>query len=202
MDVLTLTCWVREDIKTENVFGLQEAIKDKTQSKVAAHALALYNPKDPVSRPYEDHLRKLILSKDGKLLEGYQELSEVFSEPPSKYNIHVIVDAPKIVCWLRGVTLDSRFEVESSQLETIYDLKKAIKNKNPVALRNVDAATLSLFRISGADDELQESFNKKGEPLQGSALAPNFLGAPVLEPLLVVVDVSASGVSPTLGECF
>ncbi|KAF8414553.1 hypothetical protein L210DRAFT_3322874, partial [Boletus edulis BED1] len=62
----------------------------------------------------------------------------------------------KIVCWLRGVTLDSRFEVESSQLETIYDLKKAIKNKNPVALRNVDAATLSLFRISGADDELQE----------------------------------------------
>ncbi|KAF8122595.1 hypothetical protein EV363DRAFT_1090380, partial [Boletus edulis] len=58
--------------------------------------------------------------------------------------------------WLRGVTLDSRFAVESSRLETICDLKEAIKNKNPVALRNVDAATLRLFRISGANDELQE----------------------------------------------
>ncbi|KAF8441766.1 hypothetical protein L210DRAFT_804136, partial [Boletus edulis BED1] len=156
----TLICWIHSQnpkatfqvkiSKIETVFELQEAIKNKkpiTFRDVESDTLRLCDkPNYPVSRPYEDHLRKLNLSAHGTFLEGAQRLSKVFPEPPED-DIHVIVDLPSIYCWLRGGTLDSRFAVESSRLETIFDFKEAIKDKNPVALRNVDAATLRLFRI-------------------------------------------------------
>ncbi|KAF8432201.1 hypothetical protein L210DRAFT_2854582 [Boletus edulis BED1] len=203
MDVLRLICWIRSQdpkvtfqvkiSKTETVFDLQKAIKNETQIEVAAYTLALYKPNYPVSRPYEDHLHKLILSKDGTLLEGAQELSEVFSEPPSKFNIHVIVDPPpsRIVCWLRGGTLDSRFQVKIPTTETVSDLQEAIKNKNPRFFCDVDAEALRLYKISGDESKLQEYLNETGggERLQENTIARNFLDVPVLDPLRVVIDI-------------
>ncbi|KAF8427197.1 hypothetical protein L210DRAFT_3173621 [Boletus edulis BED1] len=206
MDVLRLICWIRSQdpkvtfqvkiSKTETVFDLQKAIKNEKSiafRDADADTLRLYKPNYPVSRPYEDHLRKLILSKDGTLLEGAQELSEVFSEPPSKFNIHVIVDPPpsRIVCWLRGGTLDSRFQVKIPTTETVSDLQEAIKNKNPRFFCDVDAEALRLYKISGDESKLQEYLNETGggERLQENTIARNFLDVPVLDPLRVVIDI-------------
>ncbi|KAF8127416.1 hypothetical protein EV363DRAFT_43336 [Boletus edulis] len=213
MDELTLTCWIRSEdpeayfrvkiSKTDTVLDLQEAIKNKklaTFSNVDADTLALYKPKTAVSKPYKEHLSKLILSEHGDFLQRGDELSDFFPEPPPKRDIHVIVDAPsRIFCWSRGGTLDSKFEVKILQTETVSDLKVAIKNKMPMAFCDVDADTLRLFRISGDDDKQGESINTTGggELLQGSRLLPNFLDVPVLDPLRVVIDIVKIQ-SPTL----
>ncbi|KAI9455635.1 hypothetical protein HD554DRAFT_267293 [Boletus coccyginus] len=53
---------------------------------------------------------------------------------------------------------------------------------------------MRLYRISGAEDELEESLNKThdGDPLQGGTLESHFLGSPVLTPFCVVVEVESS----------
>lgn len=61
-------------------------------------------------------------------------------------------------------------------------------------LSNVADQHTRLYRISGDENELRESLNKTGdgELLHGVNLLPNFLGVPVLDPLRVVVDISAN----------
>jgi hypothetical protein len=105
MEVLSLNCWVRgSDVgrtfevkisKTETVVALKKAIRNEKPAAfrdVDADTLDLYKPRDPVPRPYKENLSNLILSEHGELLEmGDDEISEVFSEPPPKRHIHVIV---------------------------------------------------------------------------------------------------------------
>ncbi|KAF9226140.1 hypothetical protein BS17DRAFT_878808, partial [Gyrodon lividus] len=105
-DVLTLYCWVRGtdidqliDIKisrTETVSTLQKLLKESEGIEVPASALRLYKPRDPVPEPYDENISSVILSELGKPLSPSHELSEVFTAPPPKRHIHIIVDAPSL----------------------------------------------------------------------------------------------------------
>ncbi|KAF8548570.1 hypothetical protein OG21DRAFT_1448999 [Imleria badia] len=207
MSALALNCWIRgQDLgevfqvkipKTEAILELKKAIKNENAafSDVDAHTLHLYKPKDPLRIPYEVHLSKFILLEHAEPLKvAAYELSKVFPEPPPKYDIHIIVDAPlKVVCWLRGVAPNDRFFISIRPGEDIDQFIRRIKDAQP-QLRNVSDHHIRLYKIPGGDVELRESLIKAGdgEPLQGDTLAPNFLGVPVLDPLRVVIDVSTS----------
>ncbi|KAI9569493.1 hypothetical protein HD554DRAFT_2313547 [Boletus coccyginus] len=146
-------------------------------------------------RPFEDNLSKINLSEDGELLQTVDKLSEVFPEQPPEPHIHIIVDVPylMIACWLRGRTLDTRFDISIRANATTSQLKDCVKEAKPM-LKNVDSDYIRLYRISGDNDEIQQSLNRIGDgnPLDGPLL-PNFLGMPVLDPFLVVVeDISST----------
>ena len=101
VDVAMLNCWVRGQAtnlifqvkvpRTEGVTVLEEAIKGKTQMDFPAHTLALYKPKDPVPRPYNENLSGVILSEHGELLDPWDVLSDVFPAPSPAGHIHIIV---------------------------------------------------------------------------------------------------------------
>ncbi|KAI9569501.1 hypothetical protein HD554DRAFT_535796 [Boletus coccyginus] len=207
MEVFTLNCWIRGSdageifhvkiSKTEDVATLKEAIKNEapvTFREVDAHTLHLYKPRNPLPRPYEDNLSKIILSEDGELLEMVDKLSEVFPEQPPKRHIHIIVDAPYLMidCWLRGRTFDTRFEISTRANATTSQLKDRVREAKPM-LKNVDSDYIRLYRISGDDDEIRQSLNRIGDgnPFHGPLL-PIFLGMPVLDPFLVVAEVTSS----------
>jgi len=98
-----------------------------------------------------------------------------------------------IVCWLRHSTLDANFEISIQVNATMSQLKDRIREAKST-LRNVDGDNIRLYRISGDDDECQESLNRTGDgnPLHGHTLLPNFLGVPVLDPFHVVAEVTSS----------
>ncbi|KAF8416474.1 hypothetical protein L210DRAFT_3656571 [Boletus edulis BED1] len=208
IDVATLSCWVRGQAtdrvfevkipRAGNVAALKEAIKDKKPvdfRDVDADPLALYKLRDPVAGPYGENLSGVILSEHWELLRLSNVLSEVFPTPSPARHIHIIVDSPSlmIVCWLRGSTLDSRFQISIRADATMGQLKGCMKESESV-LRDVGDGQIRLFRISGDEDELRECLNKigDGEPLQGDTLVPNFLGVPVLDLFYVVAEVSST----------
>lgn len=81
------TCWY-----SRPVTAFKEAFKDISFPDVDADTLDLYKSRDPVSRPYEESLSKIILSEHAECLQiGLDELSEVFPEAPPKRDIHIIV---------------------------------------------------------------------------------------------------------------
>ncbi|KAF8415149.1 hypothetical protein L210DRAFT_3657885 [Boletus edulis BED1] len=181
-----------------SVAALKEAIKDKKPvdfRDVDAESLALYKLRDPVTGPYDENLNGVILSEHGELLRPSNVLSEAFPTPSPARHIHIIVDSPSlmIVCWLRGSTLDSRFQISIRADATMSQLKGCMKESESV-LRDVGDGQIRLFRISGDEDELRECLNKigDGEPLQGDTLVPNFLGVPVLDLFYVVAEVSST----------
>ncbi|KAI9463169.1 hypothetical protein HD554DRAFT_2287753 [Boletus coccyginus] len=183
--------------RTADVYDLKEAIKQKKAilfRDVDANYLGLYMVS--VAEPYDENLRKVILSR-GERLQGDDELSELFPEPPPKHHIHIILDYLTIVCWLRGSEPDTNFQISIPARATVYDLKDAIKQKKAILFRDVDTQHMCLYRISGAKDELHESLNKThdGDPLQGGTLGSHFLDSPVLDPFCVVVEVVSSATS-------
>ncbi|KAF8429439.1 hypothetical protein L210DRAFT_3563367 [Boletus edulis BED1] len=204
MDELTLTCWIRSEdpeayfrvkiSKTDIVLDLQKAIKDKkpvTFSNVDAYTLALYKPKTAVSKPYKEHLSKIILSEHGEPLRKLNELSKIFPEPPPKGDIHVIVDAPsRIVCWLRRADLNDRLPIKIRPGEGLEALIPRVKEAHE-QLKNVALNLIRLYKISGDESELQGYLNETGggERLQENTIARNFLDVPVLDPLRVVIDI-------------
>jgi hypothetical protein len=107
-----------------------------------------------------------------------------------------------IVCWLRGSALDARFQISIRAIATLSQLKHHIKEAQPT-LVNVPDHHIRLYRISGDENELRESLNKTGdgEPLRRDTLVPNFLGVPVLDPFLVVVEVASSTSKLTARPC-
>ncbi|KAI9455721.1 hypothetical protein HD554DRAFT_264224 [Boletus coccyginus] len=214
MEVFTLNCWIRGSdageifqvkiSKTEAVVTLKKAIKNETPATlhgVDAHTLRLYKPRNPLPRPFEDNLSKINLSEDGELLQTVDKLSEVFPEQPPERHIHIIVDAPylMIACWLRGRTLDTRFEISTRANATTNQLKDRVKEAKPM-LKNVDSDYIRLYRISGDNDEIRRSLDRIGDgnPLDGPLL-PIFLGMPVLDPFLVVVEDISSTSKLTYG---
>ena len=56
-----------------------------------ANTFDLHMPNDPLPRPFNENLSKIILSGHAECLIELEELSEVFLEPPPKRDIHVIV---------------------------------------------------------------------------------------------------------------
>ncbi|KAI9566666.1 hypothetical protein HD554DRAFT_2174326 [Boletus coccyginus] len=180
--------------RTADVYDLKEAIKQKNANffhDMDANNLGLYLVS--VAKPYKENLRKVILSR-GEPLRGNKELSQLFPDPPPKHHIHVILDYLTIVCWIRGRKPDTNFQISIQAGATVNDLKDAIKKKETTSFRDVDAQHMRLYRISGAEDELEESLNKThdGDPLQGGTLESHFLGSPVLTPFCVVVEVESS----------
>ncbi|KAF9220860.1 hypothetical protein BS17DRAFT_820387, partial [Gyrodon lividus] len=103
-DFFELCFWVRGqranrvaliDIsRTATVGTLQKLLKgseENTFRAVDASALQLYKPRDPVPEPYDENLSSVILSELGEPLSPSHELSEVFTAPPPKRHIHIIV---------------------------------------------------------------------------------------------------------------
>ncbi|KAF9235049.1 hypothetical protein BU15DRAFT_21041, partial [Melanogaster broomeanus] len=65
-------------------------------------------------------------------------------------------------CWVHGEDTGGIFPVEISSTETIAALKEAIKNKNPVGFRDVDADDLDLypFRPADPDEDLEDELKQ------------------------------------------
>ena len=98
-----------------------------------------------------------------------------------------------IACWLRGRTLNTRFEISIRANATTSQLKDRIKEAKPM-LKNIDSDYIRLYRISGNDNKIRQSLIRIGDgnPLDGPLL-PIFLGMPVLDPFFVVIeDISST----------
>ncbi|KAF8547259.1 hypothetical protein OG21DRAFT_1490380 [Imleria badia] len=213
-----LNCWIRgrpskvviqvKISSTETVATLKEAVKNKkpTVFHVDADTISLYKPTDFVPRPYEENLGNIILSEQEKLGMGDEVLSTVFSHLPPAH-IHTIAAYPSssqlilfllqtrpmmIVCWLRDSTLSAGSQISIPSADVTIGQLKSKLSQEQSSLRNVEHDRISLYRISGDEDELKRSPTKSGagEPLQGPTLLPDFLGVPVLDPLYVVVEVT------------
>ncbi|KAG2335340.1 hypothetical protein BDR05DRAFT_1006916 [Suillus weaverae] len=204
-EMFTLYCWIRgTDIHehfelkispTETVNTLKTMIKDYHALEIPASALRLYKPSLPLAEPFEASLGNVRLSELGEPLLSLQDMSHLFNEPPPKCHIHLIVDPPQlsIYCWLRGRTGKEGFDISISSKASIGALKDRIK-EDESRLKNVDNSRISLFRISGSDDDLQETLdtNNAGHLLDVTKALPiytHFLCVPVLEQLRIVVQV-------------
>ncbi|KAI9463180.1 hypothetical protein HD554DRAFT_1994307, partial [Boletus coccyginus] len=154
--------------RTADVYDLKEAIKQKKAilfRDVDTKDLGLYVVS--VAEPYEENLRKVVLSR-GERLQGDDELSELFPDPPPKHHIHIILgmyprlselpfvidfcslDYLTIVCWLRGSQPDTNFQFSIRANATVDDLKKSSKQEKAILFRDVDANDLSLYMVSVA----------------------------------------------------
>ncbi|KAG1758952.1 hypothetical protein EV702DRAFT_929563, partial [Suillus placidus] len=165
--MFTLYCWIRgteihehfslKISQTETVHTLKTMIKDYQALEMPASVLRLYKPSLPVAEPFEASLGNVRLSELGKPLLPSYDISRLFDEPPPKHHIHIIVDAPQlpIYCWLRGSTGEEGFDISISSNASIGALKDRIK-EDESRLKNVDKSRISLFRISGSEDDLRE----------------------------------------------
>ncbi|KAF8121501.1 hypothetical protein EV363DRAFT_1232664, partial [Boletus edulis] len=66
-------------------------------------------------------------------------------------------------CWVYGEYVETIFQVKIPRTETVASLKEAIKNKKPVAFRDMDVGTLALYKVTlsgSSDEELEESLKK------------------------------------------
>jgi Crinkler effector protein N-terminal domain len=102
--MLELNCWVRGDVSTRifpvrigtgaSVYDLKEMIKEKKNPEfnhLAADALDLWTVAIPIDKNLRYNLRKVDLVDEESLLP--LELSEVFTDPPPRKHIHIIVQA-------------------------------------------------------------------------------------------------------------
>ncbi|KAF9242002.1 hypothetical protein BU15DRAFT_21037, partial [Melanogaster broomeanus] len=65
-------------------------------------------------------------------------------------------------CWVHGEDVGKIFPVKISSTETVGELKKAIKNENPVGFHDVDPRDLDLyrFRFPAHDETLEDELKK------------------------------------------
>ncbi|KAG1724833.1 hypothetical protein EDD22DRAFT_751449, partial [Suillus occidentalis] len=168
--MFALCCWIRgteihecftvKISPLETIDTLKVMIKASDTSGMPASALRLYKPHDPVAEPYEANLGRLQLSSHEAPLLPSRQISDLFEEPPPKGHIHIIVDAPKFLihCWLRGSRGEEGFEVSIRSNASIGALKEHIKAEES-KLKHVDQSRITLYRISGAEDDVLESLD-------------------------------------------
>ncbi|KAI9568318.1 hypothetical protein HD554DRAFT_757848 [Boletus coccyginus] len=109
--MLTLNCWIRGDdtgdifnIKTflnEDIGAVKQKIKDydnDTFGDVGLKSLRLYKLNAPV--PF-DGLSAVTLSTSGEFLPSALKVSGVFATQPHEDHIHLIVDYPLILYYIR-----------------------------------------------------------------------------------------------------
>jgi Crinkler effector protein N-terminal domain len=104
-------------------------------------------------------------------------------------------DAPQLLihCWLRGSTGEEGFDISIRSNVSIGALKDRIK-EDESKLKHVDKSRISLYRISGSEDDVRESLDTidAGDLLEVTKALPiyhYFLCMPVLERLRLVVQV-------------
>jgi hypothetical protein len=103
---------------------------------------------------------------------------------------------------LRGSTGDEGFDISISSNASIGALKDRIKEEEST-LKNVDKSRISLFRISGSEDDLRESLDTINaghllEVKKGLPIYKFFLSVPVLEQLRIVVQVYSENNSKSM----
>ncbi|KAH7918817.1 hypothetical protein BV22DRAFT_981633, partial [Leucogyrophana mollusca] len=175
-----LFCWVRGDdtmrifsveiTDAESVYALKKRIK-KQRSVEWRYVSANDFDLSVVSLPVRDgaflaHLR----SATPRPLLPEDDLSTVFTNPPEKAHVHIIVDVPpnppvdrmiELMCWVRGEDVNCTFLVEIADTDTVDDLKKQIKAKRPVGFCHVPASDLGLTEVSvPVDDNLRQNIGK------------------------------------------
>ena len=70
----------------------------------------------------------------------------------------VAIPSMSLNCWVRGQGLNTVFRVEISSMALVETLKKIIKNENPASFRDIDADTLSLYKVTiPFDDRVEET---------------------------------------------
>ena len=84
--------------------------------------------------------------------------SQSNSMPNKCHNMKILT----LHCWVHDEDVGRIFKVKISRTETVTALKGAIRNKNPVAFRNVDARDLTLYKVSfpDTDPQVEESLKK------------------------------------------
>jgi hypothetical protein len=83
---------------TDSVGILRKLIKDEKKhafEHVDADTLVLWNVSIPLGESFKDSLSKLDLVEERSLLPE-QELVEIFTGPPAKKHVHIVVKAPPI----------------------------------------------------------------------------------------------------------
>jgi hypothetical protein len=100
-EMFTLYCWIRgteiheyfglKISPIETVDTLKTMIKDCQALPMPASGLRLYKPSLPVAEPFEASLGNVTLSMLGNPMLSSQDISYLFSEPPPKHHIHIIV---------------------------------------------------------------------------------------------------------------
>jgi hypothetical protein len=100
-DIFAIHCWIRGTeihesfvlniSPLETVHALKTMIKNCQELDMAASALRLFKPHEPVAEPHDVNLGNLQLSTLGAPLRSSQQMSDLFNEPPQKGYIHIIV---------------------------------------------------------------------------------------------------------------
>jgi hypothetical protein len=139
-------------------------------SHCTSHCYLMHMKSRPRSRRYrhaqgseQSGLRTLPLSRQSLVAARvfcFRQLVWEFRVRPTR---HHSMEVFTLNCWVRGPYVGNIFEVKISKTETVAALKEAIKNKKPVAFRDVDVDTLALYNVSlpdASDPQLEESLNK------------------------------------------
>ncbi|KAG8215534.1 hypothetical protein J3R82DRAFT_9192 [Butyriboletus roseoflavus] len=182
MDTLTLKCWVYGDdsyttfpveiSKMETVGALKGVIKDKNSvrfNSVDARYLILYSIPIPDDDHFEATLKQWTFKGQTRLIKRCTlTYPTAFSSSTHPILVHVYCDSrtvgPSVVapdmtlnCWVRGDTTGSVFLAEISSTNNVAALKEAIKNKNQVDFRDIDADTLVFTKFPSHTAKLTPS---------------------------------------------
>ncbi|EGO25017.1 hypothetical protein SERLADRAFT_438622, partial [Serpula lacrymans var. lacrymans S7.9] len=202
---LTLCCWVRGDrssvvfyvkvSSSETVYDLKTVIKNErfvTFRDVEATNLELYK----VSFPYEggDSLEGVLSNLTSPSLENPleagQQLSDVFTQPPARNQLHLIIDVLSVECWIRGADLAGFIKVTIPAEADIGDLNASIKAAYSGI---IPFPGFRVYKVTANnDDELHEILGAtgSGQMLQGTVILKEvFDDVPFLQMPRVVVEL-------------
>jgi hypothetical protein len=70
---------------------------------------------------------------------------------------HVMAATLKLNCWVLGDNVSQVFPIKIANTESVGTLKEAVKDKNSESFHNVDACSLTLWKVSIPKDRLQQS---------------------------------------------
>ncbi|KAH8990254.1 hypothetical protein EDB92DRAFT_778999 [Lactarius akahatsu] len=148
-----------------NVITLRKAIRDENKNTfhdVDADTLQLWNVYIPIDELSEEKINDLGLESKTPL-RPENRLLGVFSGIFEDDHLHIVVrpegfiqtnEPPRLQlnCLVRGGDRRNVFSVEIPSTENVSTLREAIKDENNITFRDVDAYTLTLWRVSIPND--------------------------------------------------
>ncbi|KAI9464223.1 hypothetical protein HD554DRAFT_2282124 [Boletus coccyginus] len=167
-ELFTLNCWIRGD-NTGGIFNIETSPNEEIGALNA-----------PV--PF-DGLSAVTLSTSGELLADALKVSRVFATQPHEDRIHLIVDYPLILYYIRGNKMLSQ-------------LRTTIKAKHE-NLHSTPENRIAFYRplASTTRHELDKSFDSLpvGSSFSmGILVSDAFLDVPVLQDICIIVQVTES----------
>ncbi|KAH9167869.1 hypothetical protein EDB89DRAFT_1649638 [Lactarius sanguifluus] len=149
-----------------NVMTLRRAIKaekNNTFRNVDANTLQLWNVCIPIDELSEEKINGLWLESRTPL-RPVNRLSGVFSGNFEDDHLHIVVRPEGFIqtneprrlqlnCFVLGEDRNNIFSVKIPNTENVSSLRRAIKDKNNITFRDVEADTLTLLRVSVPDDD-------------------------------------------------